>query len=83
VEENEGYEVLVNHDSERNVYKKIVLKDGVVVGMILVNEIEKAGIIFHLMRNRVDVKSFKQKLISEDFGLVSFPEQLRKSLFMK
>ena len=82
VEENEGYEILVHHDLERNVYKKIVLKDGVVVGMILVNEIERAGIIFHLMRNRVDVERFKQKLISEDFGLVSLPEQLRKRLFL-
>jgi len=59
-----------------------VLKDGVVVGMILVNEIEKAGIIFHLMKNRVDVESFKQRLVSKDFGLVSLPEQLRKSMFL-
>ena len=59
-----------------------MLKDGVVVGMILVNEIEKAGIIFHLMKNRVDVESFKQNLLSEDFGLVSLPEKLRRGIFL-
>jgi len=79
---NEDYEVLVNHDPERNIYMKIVIKDDVVVGMIFVNKIERAGIIFHLMRNRVNVESFKQKLVSEDFGLVSLPEDLRKSIFL-
>ncbi len=80
--EGDGYEVLVNHDNERKLHKKIVLKDGVVVGMTFVSDIERAGIIYHLMKNRVDVKSFKQKLLSEDFGLVSLPEKLRRVMLL-
>ncbi len=76
--EGDDCEVLVNHNPERNLYKKIVLKDNVVVGMTFVNEIERTGIIFYLMKNRVDVRRFKQKLLSEDFGLISLPEPLRK-----
>jgi NAD(P)H-nitrite reductase large subunit len=80
--EEEGYEVLVNHDPDGNLYKKVVLKDGVVVGMTFVNDIERTGIIFYLMKNRVDVESFKQKLLSEDFGLVSLPERLRRRMLL-
>jgi len=80
--EGDGYEVLVNHDPESNLYKKIVLKDNVVVGMVFVNEIERTGIIFYLMKNRVNVECFKHNLLSEDFGLVSLPEQLRRRMLL-
>ena len=80
--EGDGYEVLVNHEPERNLYKKVVLKDNVVVGMTFVYEIERTGIVFYLMKNRVDVGRFKQKLLSEDFGLVSLPRQLRRRMLL-
>jgi len=80
-EEGNGYEVLVDHQPERNLYKKIVLRDDMIVGMILVSDIEKAGIIFHLMKNRVDVREFKQRLISESFGLASLPASVRRKMF--
>lgn len=80
--EGDGYEVLVNHEPERNLYKKVVLKDNVVVGMTFVDEIERTGIVFYLMKNRVDVGRFKQKLLSEDFGLVSLPRQLRRRMLL-
>jgi NAD(P)H-nitrite reductase large subunit len=79
--ENDAYEFLVKHDPERKLYKKIVLKDNVIVGMTLVNEIENAGIVFHLMKNRVKVKKFKQELISENFSLATLPRSLRKKLY--
>ena len=80
--EGDGYEVLVNHDPAKNLYKKMVLKANVIVGMTFVGEIERAGIIFHLMKNRVDVESYKQKLLSKDFGLISLPEQLRRRMLL-
>jgi hypothetical protein len=48
--------------------------------MTLVNDIERAGIIFHLMKNCVDVKKFKQELLSENFGLATLPSPLRKKM---
>lgn len=80
--ENDGYEVLTRHDAVRNFYEKIVLKDNVIVGFILVNEIERAGVFFHLVKNRVDTSSFKQKLLAEDFGLISLPQPLRKIMLL-
>jgi NAD(P)H-nitrite reductase large subunit len=78
--EDGTYEILVKHDPEKNLYKKLVLKDNMIVGMIFVNGIERAGIIFHLMKNCVNVKKFKQELISENFGLATLPSRLRKKM---
>ena len=74
------YEILVKHEPDRNLYKKIVLKDNVIVGMILVNDVERAGTLFHLMKNRINVKKFKRYLVSEDFGLAMLPAPLRKAM---
>jgi len=76
------YEVLVELKPEKTVYKKILLKDGKIVGFIFLGEIEKAGIFFRLLKSHVDVSEIKGMLLSEDFGIVTLPEQLRKELFV-
>lgn len=69
-----GYEVVSKkHD---HTCKKVILKDGLVVGMVFVGNIEKSGIVFSLMKDRVNVDSFKQALVSDDFGLASLPEEI-------
>lgn len=79
--EESAYEILVKHEPERALYKKIVLKDNVIVGLTLVNDIEKAGVLFHLMKNGVNVKRFKEELLSEDFGLATLPRSLRRKVY--
>jgi NAD(P)H-nitrite reductase large subunit len=79
--EDDAYESLVKHDPERNLYKKIVLKDNVIVGITLVNDIEQAGVLFHLMKNGANVKKFKQELLSEDFCLATVPRSLRRKVY--
>jgi len=76
----EGYETLISHDQKERVYRKIVLKDGKIVGMTLVGDIENAGIIFNLMKNQAKVEDFKHKLTADAFSLASLPETLRNQL---
>jgi NAD(P)H-nitrite reductase large subunit len=57
-------------------YKKVILKDELVVGMVFAGDIEKAGIVFGLMKDKVKVDDFKQALVAQDFGLVSLPEEI-------
>lgn len=57
-------------------YKKVLLKDGRVVGLVFSGDIERAGIIYNLMKDKVPVENFKQALVADDFGLLSIPEQL-------
>lgn len=69
---DESYEVFVNSDNGN--YKKVVIKDNKVAGLIFANDIEKSGIIYNLMKDGVDVSDFKQVLVTDDFGLASIPE---------
>ncbi len=59
-----------------NIYRKVILKEGLIAGMVFAGDIEKTGIIFSLLKNRVNVDSFKQVLVADDFGLASLPEEL-------
>ena len=58
------------------IYQRVILKDDQLVGMVCVGNIEKAGILFSLMRDKVNVSGFKKMLLSDNFGLVSLPKEL-------
>ncbi len=78
----DDYEVLVELKPEKTIYKKILLKDGKIMGFIFLGDIEKAGIFFRLLKNHVDVSKIKDALLSEDFGIVTLPEQIRQEMFV-
>ena len=71
---NDSYEVISQHHDR--TYHKVILKDGIVVGMVFVGNIEKSGVVFSLMKDKVNAENFKQALVAEDFGLVSIPEEI-------
>jgi len=74
----DGYEMLSTFDATRPSYKKIVLRDDKVVGAVFVGEIERAGIITGLIKEGISVSSFKDLLLTEQFGLISLPADYRK-----
>ncbi|TRO52819.1 NAD(P)/FAD-dependent oxidoreductase [Candidatus Bathyarchaeota archaeon] len=76
------YEVLSEFIPEKTVYKKILLKNNKIAGFIFLGNLEKVGIHFRLLKNRVNVTEIKEVLLSEDFGIVSLPEQLRLEMFV-
>ena len=78
--EDPTLEVLVKQDTEHEVYKKLVLKNNVIVGMTLVNSIERAGVLFYLMKNAINVKKFKDELLSEDFSWANLPVGLQRKM---
>jgi len=72
-----SYEELSNkHDHS---YKKVLVKDGLVVGMVFSGDIEKSGIVYNLMKDKVKVDAFKKALVEDDFGLLSLPEEMWRS----
>jgi len=81
-EDISDYEVLVELKREKTVYKKIMLKDCAIVGFIFLGDLERAGIFFRLLKNHVDVSEIKEELLSDDFGIVTLPEQLRQEMFV-
>jgi NAD(P)H-nitrite reductase large subunit len=69
-----GYEVI--SEQSDGAYRMVILKDDLIVGTVFVWDIEKSGIVFSLMRDRVNVGDFKHALLADDFGLVSLPREL-------
>ena len=45
--------------------------------MVFINDIDKAGMLFGLMREEINVKDFADKLFDEEFGLAYLPDELR------
>ncbi|ACM22450.1 NAD(P)/FAD-dependent oxidoreductase [Thermotoga neapolitana] len=76
--EGDEYEILTYE--EGNTYKKMVIKDNKLIGAVLVNDIDRAGIYTGLILQKMDVSSFKDKLLDENFGLVYLPKEFRKKM---
>ena len=73
------FEVLVPTDPKTSTYRKVVLNNNRLVGFICLNKVDRAGILTGLIKDRVDVGGFKDRLLNHDFGYVDFPEDYRKS----
>jgi len=58
------------------IYRKVVIKDNYVVGMVFAGDIEKSGIILNLMKDRTDVSQFCELLVTDEFGLSCLPEEI-------
>jgi NAD(P)H-nitrite reductase large subunit len=78
--DEDGYEILDKYDREALIYKKLVLFHNRLVGAIFVGDIDRAGIYTGLIRDQVDVRPFKELLLSGGFGLISLPTGYRKHL---
>jgi len=78
--QEKDYEILKYLDEGKLVYKKLTLKNNKIIGAIFVREINRAGIYTGLIKDKVDVSSFKEHLLKEDFGLISLPKEYRKHL---
>jgi len=71
---DKGYDVVIKRGD--GIYKKVILKDGLVRGLVFAGDIEKSGIIYNLMKDKVKVDGFKEELVADDFGLATLPEEL-------
>ena len=78
--DDKDLEVLVEFDSENKVYKKLVLKNNIIVGITMVNSIDRAGILFNLMKKHVNVKRYKKNLLQNDFGWAILPVGLQRQM---
>jgi len=71
-------EVLTNLDAAKSTYKKIILRDNRIIGLILVNDIDRAGIYTGLIRSKLDVREIRGQLMTNNFGLITLPKEYRK-----
>jgi NAD(P)H-nitrite reductase large subunit len=55
-------------DEKASLYKKIILKDNIITGAVLVGDIKNSGLFLRLIRERINIAPFKDKLLTENFG---------------
>jgi len=79
-EEVEGVEVLRDFNADKNIYRKVVIQNNRIIGVILVGNIERAGIYAGLIRNKIDISSVKENITREDFGIIHLPVDYKKHL---
>ncbi len=73
---DEGYDVFTGPYPEGDQYKKLVLKDDVLVGATLIGDVKEATKLEELIKKGVKVGEGKEKLMGGDFDL---GELLKKS----
>ncbi|MBI5166942.1 MAG: NAD(P)/FAD-dependent oxidoreductase [candidate division NC10 bacterium] len=76
--EPNGYKVLMRRGPGENDYKKLIFKGDVLEGAILVNSIDRAGILTGLIRARTEIGSNKERLLDTRLGLTALPRAWRK-----
>ena len=67
--EGEGFKELIREDGSNEVYKKLVIKDGKIVGAILLGDTKEVRTVAKLIKNSTDVSKFEDKLVDSKFDL--------------
>jgi NAD(P)H-nitrite reductase large subunit len=79
--EQNDYETLTYLDQENFQYRKVVLQGSLLVGAVLVGNVDRAGIFAGLIRERIDVTPFRGNLLAPDFGFIHLTKEIRSALF--
>jgi len=45
---------------------------------MFINSFDRTGMIVDLMKNKVDVSEFKERLLWDNFGFLDFPKEMRR-----
>ena len=61
-------EELILFDEKRNIYKKFVLNQNRLVGMIAVGDVSNCGVFLRLIKEGTDISSIKDELTSDVFS---------------
>jgi len=63
----EIFREIIRKDEPKDIYKKIVLRNDVIVGAICVNSIDTIGVIGALIKNKVDVRGIEGDILEDHF----------------
>ena len=80
MQDDNTVEIKKEFKPDENLYKKIVIKDNRIIGIIMVGNIERAGIYAGLIRNKINLSGVKQNIFKENFGIIHLPSDYKKHL---
>jgi NAD(P)H-nitrite reductase large subunit len=73
-------EVHLQTDQANQYYRKLILRDNCLCGFVLVNKIDRAGMLTRLIREKVDVSKFKDSLLNGSYNNAYLPEEMRRAM---
>ncbi|MFH1678027.1 MAG: FAD-dependent oxidoreductase [Candidatus Omnitrophota bacterium] len=73
-----GYEEIVIFDEKKNIYKKFVINQNRLVGMIAVGDIINSGVFLRLIKEGIDISAIKDEFISETFSYAMLLDLLKQ-----
>jgi len=73
----DGYEAISGVNN--GTFRKVIIKNGQIAGMVFIGNIEKAGIVFSFMKDKVNVGSFKELLVAGDLNEAALPEAIYRN----
>jgi nitrite reductase (NADH) large subunit len=63
----EEYDVLEDENPRRNTYRKLVFQGDILKGLVMLNRIEKGGILLSMIQNQMPINVEKEKLFDPGF----------------
>ena len=72
IQGGEGTQVLSKSDEKTGAMKRFVIKDDKLVGMILLGDVDRAGIYTYLISEKIPLSSLEKELTDDHFGLMAF-----------
>ena len=79
----EGTNIKAIYKQDTNTYRKFYIRNKNLVGYLLINDIDRAGIYTDLIKRKVDISPFADKLGEEGFGFISLPKEMRKQIMLE
>lgn len=66
--DEDHYETILYKNAHQNIYRKLVFKDTLLVGAVMVNAIEQGGVLISAMHSRVPIRIPRERLIGPGFN---------------
>lgn len=62
------YKILSDSRPSQNIYKKLIIQNNHLKGIILLGKIDSAGILLDLIQRKTDISGFEDELLNDDFN---------------
>ncbi|MDP3792030.1 MAG: FAD-dependent oxidoreductase [Candidatus Omnitrophota bacterium] len=77
VKDGQGFEEIKLKNAKAGTYKKFVIKNNRLVGVVLAGKVANGGIFLRLIKDGIDIVPFRDRLTEESFGYPDIIEHIK------